>query len=71
MLIVIVFVPTFIDPDVTTGDGVYSGYFTDFLRTSGQYRVRISAVRDGKISFLNSASHASHITLLTLSYSTG
>ncbi|CAG0918369.1 unnamed protein product [Notodromas monacha] len=36
------------DPDVTGNDGIYSGYFTEFLRTSGQYRVRISAVREGE-----------------------
>ena len=47
-----------VDPDVTSGDGVYSGYFTDFLRTSGQYRVRISAVRDGKS--LNFSTHLVH-----------
>ena len=34
-------------PDVTKGDGVYSGYFTDLSRQSGSYQVTVSADHNG------------------------
>ena len=34
-------------PDVTRGDGVYSGYFTDLSRQSGSYQVTVRADHNG------------------------
>ena len=34
-------------PDVTKGDGVYSGYFTDLSRQSGSYQVTVRADHNG------------------------
>jgi hypothetical protein len=33
-------------PDITKGDGIYSGYFTDFSPQSGSYQVTVSATHN-------------------------